>query len=899
MNGQEEDNDKDESEEEEVPETEFEASVVKEGNTSEDPFNIYPLLNKDVNKKIDEDNSAQFPPGFTPDAETNGDKADGDYPVKGNTDQVTNCNVDKNNVEDVEHIESSDNLSESRCSGKFKTSTRPRLTHKAKKDWVKELCTKNKVNFVGLQETKMEAINLFDVRACWGNANFDCVHSDSVGKSGGILCIWDTSSFSRSSVTVSDYFVIIRGVWLKSGMDLLIVVVYAPQEAKEKRMLWEYLVHVSNQWKGEIVMMGDFNEVRYKADRFGSNFNAREADIFNSFILNAGIEEIPLGGSMYTWCHRLAKKMSKLDRFFVSRNLIVECPNISVVTLERDVWHEAPCNNHNAIRCFMSKLKFLKARIRGWLAVHRLNVKGDVNTLKQELGKLDESIDKGCGSDEITCKRLETLNKIQQLNSIHASEVAQKAKINWAIEGDENVKFFHGLLNKKRSQNNIRGILSNGVWLEDPGMVKSEFFNHFRCRFDKPSMSRARINIPFPNSLSHDQKEDLESMVTKEEVKRAVWECGIDKSPGPDGFTFSFYRHFWSLIETDVFEAVMYFFSNGIMPVGCNSNFIALIPKIPDANMVKDFRPISLIGSFYKIITKILTNRLVNVIGDLVNEVQSAFVAGRQILDGPFILNEVLQWCQRKKKHALIFKVDFEKAYDSVRWDFLDDVLYSFGFGSKWRAWIQTCLNSSRGSILINGSPTEEFQFFKGLKQGDPLSPFLFILIMESLHISFQRVIDANLFTGIKLNSLVNLTHLFYADDALFIGQWSDSNIDTLVHVLDCFHRASSLHINMCKSKIMGVHVENGKVMNAAAKLGCMDDLDLQLRISSSSKHSTSQGSSPGTSAHPSYSPPSGSAPTKCSKCKVKDLKIKMLEARIKILMARLEMEKHSQNHAC
>ncbi|GJR29070.1 RNA-directed DNA polymerase, eukaryota, reverse transcriptase zinc-binding domain protein [Tanacetum coccineum] len=170
-------------------------------------------------------------------------------------------------------------------------------------------------------------------------------------------------------------------------------------------------------------------------------------------------------------------------------------------------------------------------------------------------------------------------------------------------------------------------------------------------------MSRARINIPFPNSLSHDQKEDLESMVTKEEVKRAVWECGIDKSLGPDGFTFSFYRHFWSLIEMYVFEAVMYFFSNGIMPVGCNSNFIALIPKIPDANMVKDFRPISLIGSFYKIITKILTNRLVNVIGDLVNEVQSAFVAGRQILDGPFILNEVLQWCQRKKKHALIFKV--------------------------------------------------------------------------------------------------------------------------------------------------------------------------------------------------------------------------------------------------
>ncbi|GKB32265.1 RNA-directed DNA polymerase, eukaryota, reverse transcriptase zinc-binding domain protein [Tanacetum coccineum] len=165
----------------------------------------------------------------------------------------------------------------------------------------------------------------------------------------------------------------------------------------------------------------------------------------------------------------------------------------------------------------------------------------------------------------------------------------------------------------------------------------------------------------------------MERRISKEEVKRVVWDCGVDKSPGPDGFSFSFYRHFWPVIEKDVFEAVDYFFMYGEIPNGCNSNFIALIPKILDANMVKDFRPISLIGSLYKIIAKILANRLVGVLGDLVNEVQSAFVADRQILDGPFILDEVLQWCRRKKKHALIFKVDFEKAFDSVRWDFVDD----------------------------------------------------------------------------------------------------------------------------------------------------------------------------------------------------------------------------------
>ncbi|GJX64794.1 RNA-directed DNA polymerase, eukaryota [Tanacetum coccineum] len=401
-------------------------------------------------------------------------------------------------------------------------------------------------------------------------------------------------------------------------------------------------------------------------------------------------------------------------------------------------------------------------------------------------------------------------------------DVAQKAKIKWAIEEDENSRYFHGVLNKKRSQLNIRGIMVDGKWTEKPNNVKLEFLHHFRNRFDKPTDNRVYIDMNFPKSITIDQQIDLECAVSKEELKRAVWECGTDKSPGPDGFSFGFYRQFWSSIENDVFAAVSHFFTFGDIPNGCNSCFIALIPKVPDANLVKDFRPISLIGSIYKIIAKILANRLVGVLGDIVNEVQSAFITDRQILDGPFILNEVIQWCKLKKKQSLIFKVDFEKAYDSVRWDFLDDVLKKFGFGNKWCAWIQSCLRSSRGSIIINGSPTEEFQFFKGLKQGDPLSPFLFILIMESLHLSFQRVVDVGMFKGINLSPLVNLSHMFYADDAVFVGQWCDGNINTLVHVLECFFQASGLRINMCKSKIMGVNVGDEKVKSAASKLGCL-----------------------------------------------------------------------------
>nr|GEW14889.1 RNA-directed DNA polymerase, eukaryota, reverse transcriptase zinc-binding domain protein [Tanacetum cinerariifolium] len=162
--------------------------------------------------------------------------------------------------------------------------------------------------------------------------------------------------------------------------------------------------------------------------------------------------------------------------------------------------------------------------------------------------------------------------------------------------------------------------------------------------------------------------------------------------------------------------------------------------------MVKDFRPISLIGSLYKVIAKVLANRLVTVFNDIVDEIQSAFVTDREILDGPFILNEIVHWCKNKKKQSIVFKVDFEKAYDSVRWDFID-MLRRFGVGEKWCKWIQSCLYSSRGSVLVNKSLTKEFQFHKGL------------------------------FNGIKLDSSLQISHLFYADDAIFMGQWSQCAI--------------------------------------------------------------------------------------------------------------------------
>nr|GEV56851.1 RNA-directed DNA polymerase, eukaryota [Tanacetum cinerariifolium] len=411
--------------------------------------------------------------------------------------------------------------------------------------------------------------------------------------------------------------------------------------------------------------------------------------------------------------------------------------------------------------------------------------------------------------------------ELNDINQLEAKNSAQKSKIQWAIEGDENSKFFHGIINKNRSILSIRGVFVNGSWCSDPNSVKDVFKCHFETRFKKPCDDRLKLNSSFDKRLSPDQLEDLDRFVSRDEISKAVWSCGDNKSLGPDGFTFEIIRKYWHIVGSDFCVAVEHFFDTGVLQKGCNSSFIALIPKVSDAKFVTDFRPICLIGCVYKVITKVLAIRLATMNSDLVSETQSAFVANRQILEGPFILNEFLNWCKRKRKQALFFKVYFTKAYDSVRWDYLLDVLYTFWFGSNWCRWIRGSLGFAKASILVNGSPTSEFPFYYGLKQGDPLAPFLFILIMESLHISFTRVVKDGLFKKIQLPGSVSISHIFYADDAMFIGEWSDSNLRSIIHFLKCFSLASGMNINIQKSQVQGVGVPHSLVEQAVDMIGC------------------------------------------------------------------------------
>ncbi|GKB53733.1 RNA-directed DNA polymerase, eukaryota, partial [Tanacetum coccineum] len=553
-------------------------------------------------------------------------------------------------------------------------------------------------------ETKMLQVDLWMLRQIWGNVHFDFASTSARGMSGGILCLWNSLVFRKSHIVCNDNYVVIDGLWIPNDVQVRWIVVYAPQSLSGKITLWTTLENLLSNWDGISVIMGDFNEVRDEGERYGSVFCDRQARIFNEFIANNSLIDVSLGGYNFTWTNKWGTKMSKLDRFLVSESFYEMFPHAIGLVLEKGIpdhrpilikeaivdygptpfrffhswleiegfhelvvqtWKNDGIVDGNGFVLFKKKLQNLKKVIRVWIATR----KADAHVLKKEhqlkLSTIDSKIDQGCASEEDFKIRRDSLAILGDLDRIEAKDFAQKAKIKWALEGDENTSFFHGTLKKKRRQLAIRGILKNGDWVDAPGLVKEEFLTHFRDRFKRHNGPPIGIDSLSFNTLSQIHRDYLELPFSRDEIKRAVWECGGDRAPGPD-----------------------------------------------------------------------------------------------------------------------------------------DAVMGKMGFGAKWRSWISGCLHKARSSILVNGSPTNEFELFKGLRQGDPLSPFLFILVMEGLHSLTCKAEELGLFKGVSIGcDNMNISHLMYADDVIFFGEWSWVNAQNLISMLRCFYLISGLKINIDKSK--------------------------------------------------------------------------------------------------
>ncbi|XP_028058886.1 uncharacterized protein LOC114262720 [Camellia sinensis] len=321
----------------------------------------------------------------------------------------------------------------------------------------------------------------------------------------------------------------------------------------------------------------------------------------------------------------------------------------------------------------------------------------------------------------------------------------------WNLKGDRNTRFFHVMASSRQTKNTINSIIVGGVNLEDPYSVKNEVWLHFSNLFKDDWKIRPTLKGEFKSIRLSTDFHVLEADFSEEEIWAVVNDCNRNKAPGPNDFNLMFFQKFWKVLKGEVLKFMQEFHASGSLILGLNSSFITLVPKKEKALSLNEFRSISLIGFAYKILSKVLTNRLKLVMPSIIGDSESAFLEGRNMLDGVLIANEVVDSWVKSKKAGLIFKIDFEKAFDFINWNFLFSMLANFGFGEKWISWIQKCVSTARISIFVNGSPTKEFNPQKGLRQGDPLSPFLFNLDVEALNILLQKAMDLRLLKGVSV----------------------------------------------------------------------------------------------------------------------------------------------------
>jgi hypothetical protein len=326
------------------------------------------------------------------------------------------------------------------------------------------------------------------------------------------------------------------------------------------------------------------------------------------------------------------------------------------------------------------KLCGLKFKLKDWSKGIFGDVDSRVKKIVEDIQELDirgEIV--GLSSNEVMLRK-ELFVDFWDLQKFKEANIFQKSRSKWLSQGDANSRFFHGCLLARRKRNAITALKDGEAWFESPSQIRnvaeSFFTNHFMSRISiRPNLD----GIPFP-SLSLEDNLLLVAPFTLEEIHRVIVDSDGNKSSGPDGFNFSFLKNCWDLLKGEIRIMFDQFHGIGTLPKCLLSYFMALIPKVPLPFNLGDFRPISLLGCLYKIIAKVLTNRLAKAMSPLIAHTQSAFIKGRNLVDGVLVVNEVVDLAKKSGKECLIFKVDFEKAYDSVEWSFLEYMLRRFGF---------------------------------------------------------------------------------------------------------------------------------------------------------------------------------------------------------------------------
>ena len=300
--------------------------------------------------------------------------------------------------------------------------------------------------------------------------------------------------------------------------------------------------------------------------------------------------------------------------------------------------------------------------------------------------------------------------------------------------------------------------------------------------------------------------DSLTQVFQADEVHRALKQTHPKKSPGPDGMPHFFYQHFWSLVGDCVTKTVLDFLNHGITPLNFNETHVVLIPKIKNPKKITQYRPISLTNVISRLASKVIANRLKCFLPQIISENQSAFMSDHLITDNILVAFEIMHRINTKrsgKVGEMTLKLDMSKVFDRVEWGCLEKIMYKMGFHDSWVKLMMRYVNTVTYSIKINGRPRGHITPSRGLRQGDPLSPFLFLFCVEGLSALIRKSVEFGLLSGVAACPRgPKISHLFFADDSLIFCKATVEECTTLEEILEIYECSSGQQLNREKTSL-------------------------------------------------------------------------------------------------
>ena len=717
----------------------------------------------------------------------------------------------------------------------------------AKHWFIHESIREHKLDFFAIQETGRDNFSAPFLRFLAAGLDYAWYCLPPQGRSGGILVGINVQTLIVKGVINGDRCVKLDLLSKQDGFEWALVAVYGAAQDQHKQEFLAELARICEQGSKPILIGGDFNILRRKEEKSNDNFNSRWPLLFNAIIESLDLKEIHLSGRQYTWVSRRdTPTYEKLDRVLSNVEWEQKFPLVTVRALDRagsdhtplllDSGEQAHLGNkcrfsfelswfrqegfvalisrewnsismgESPMERWQNKIRHLRRFLRGWAK----NLSGVYKKERDRLLEIIEVLEAKADLNSIDPLERAELNeanvKIAALRRDEEAKWAQRAKVKHVQEGGNNTKYFHMVANGKHRRKRIFQLEQDDGIVVGQENLKVYITEFYKNLFGAPgenffSLDEAVVqDIP---QLSEQENNILKAQFTEQEVYDAIFQMEKNKAPGPDGFPAEFYKKCWNIIKKDLMEMFDAFHKGELPLFHLNFGTIILLPKKEDAIQIQQYRPICLLNVSFKIFTKVATNRITKVAHTVVRPTQTAFMPGRHILEGVVVLHETIHELHRKKLDGVLLKIDFEKAYDKIKWPFLLQVLRMKGFHDSWCKWIQEFISRGSVGIRVNDDIGHNFQTQKGLRQGDPLSPILFNVVADMLAILINRAKEDGQIGGL-IPHLVEggVSILQYADDTIIFMEHDLTKALNMKLILGLFEQLSGLKINFHKSEI-------------------------------------------------------------------------------------------------